>query len=112
MVRQFLSLEFYGLVIHHSIGGSDVASGRNNHNLSCTTDSGWVTCKSCLRSLAKLVLAPPPAPAEDTLKTSYEAPSKQNDVSGFCFKASWQVRLVALPNRCHLPRGSAAQSFV
>lgn len=44
--------------------------------------------------------------------TSHEALSKQNNECGFCFKASWLVRLVALPNRCRLPRGSAAQIFV
>jgi hypothetical protein len=109
-VGQFLRLEFYGLVIHYSTGGSDVACGRNNHNLSCTTDSGGVTCKSCQRSLAKL--APAPAPTNGSSRSPHEAHSKQCNVSGFCFNASWRVHLEALLNRCRLPRGAAIQIFV
>lgn len=108
----FQRLEFYGLVIHYSTGGNGVACGRNNHNLSCTADSDRVTCKSCQRSLAKLV--PPPAPVsdEDGPGPSYVSPSKQCNVSGFCFNANWRVYLEALPNRCRLPRGAPSQIFV
>ncbi|PMV91220.1 hypothetical protein C1X34_33425 [Pseudomonas sp. GW456-12-10-14-TSB6] len=98
--------------MHYSTGGSDVACGRNNHNLSCTTDSGRVTCKLCQRSLVKLVPAPVPASVDDISVMSHVVPSKQNKASGFCFKASWHVHLEALPNRCRLPRGSATQNFV
>ncbi|TPG88249.1 hypothetical protein EAH72_33365 [Pseudomonas caspiana] len=98
------------MVNHYSTGGSDVACGRNNQNLCCTTDSSRVTCKSCQRSLAKL--APATTPADGKSASAKQALNKQNNVNAFCFMACWRAHLEALPNRCRLPRGSRPQIFV
>ncbi|MEG1039913.1 MAG: hypothetical protein RSE94_08355 [Pseudomonas sp.] len=101
--------------MHYSTSGDSVACGRNGNNLSSTSETDKVDCKSCQRSLVKVDAAPvkkaTPSLAE-LRKQRLASQASQAKPSAFCFKASWRERLTAQADRCRLPRGVAPQAFV
>ncbi len=103
------------MVMHYSTSNDSVACGRNGNNLSSTSETDKVDCKSCQRSLVKAQEAPAKTatPSLAELRKQRQASQVQKAAaSAFCFKANWRVRLAAQPDRCRLPRGVAPQAFV
>ncbi|MDU9390691.1 hypothetical protein [Pseudomonas sp. zfem002] len=101
------------MVMHYSTNGETVACGRTGNNLSSSAVEAEVDCKSCQRSLTKVEAAPAKkAPSLAELRKQRQASLEQAKAAEFCFKASWRARLLALPDRCRLPRGMAPQAFV
>ncbi|QKZ05430.1 MULTISPECIES: hypothetical protein [Pseudomonas] len=104
------------MVTHYSSNGSEIACGRNTPKVVSCASPEQVTCKSCLRSLAK---ADAPAVANkapslaDIRKQKAQASQPKAAPARFDAKAQWRARLAELPGRSRLPRGTqGTQRFV
>lgn len=106
------------MVTHYSSNGSEIACGRNTPNVVSCASPEQVTCKSCLRSLAKAdTNAQPVANKAPSLaeirKQNAQAKKAKPAPARFDAKADWRARLADLPGRSRLPRGTTgAQRFV
>ena len=100
------------MVMHYSISSDAVACGRNGNNLSSTSETDKVDCKSCQRTLVKADAAPVKKATPSLAELRKQRQASQVKAAQYCFKANWRVRLAAQPDRCRLPRGVAPQAFV
>lgn len=79
---------------HFNVGDSQVACGKNNHDLVATSEPDQVTCKKCRSShLFERAV---------TRATNLQPPKK---VAGLLPKELWKEYNAALPGYNRLPRG-------
>lgn len=83
------------MVLHYSVGKGAVACGRNDHNVTATSQRERVTCKSCRRSERYIssTSASEPVDSDDTAQAAYD------------WRSAWAKKALSERPWDRLPRG-------
>lgn len=94
------------MVTHYTVASGQVACGRNNHDLTATSNRDQVTCKTCLRSEKFTVTESPASSRWECGKTSVALTAvKEMTRPKGMWREYWTAHIRSISPLNKLPRG-------